>query len=138
MHLPYISTRDPWDCTLGFIGLILGPPVIYLGLSWIVGGLCPTVPQSLLPVVPPATEGTHPGLESGLLSAINDLFIFLALVWALCTVLNILTAIGTGNQRAHIRFRQGLETSAIAFSLAALALGVTALTQCISTGGGAI
>lgn len=138
MNIPYISTRAPWDCTLGLLGLIVASPVIYLGLSAVVGGFCGVSSGSLLPVLTTVTEGTYPQLQSGLLSAINHLFMFLTMIWAVSTVLATFAAISVGNEAARVRCRQGLELNAVASSLAALMFALAGLTECIATWGRAI
>ena len=95
MHLPYISTRHPWDPTLGFIGLIFGPPLLYFGCSWALSSFCTAATGGLLPGVVPIGADQYASLLRTLTS-----YIFFAgvVVWAISVPLTIfLTLFGANS-----------------------------------------
>lgn len=134
MQLPFVSARDPWDPTLGFIGLILGPPVIYFACSWALSNFC-TAAGGLLPGGVPVSAGPYEALLRILTSYI---FFAGAIVWAICTPLTILLTLFGANERRAVRIRGLIELNAIGACLMPLIVAVPEAIDCISKGGGAI
>lgn len=135
MQLPFVSARDPWDPTLGFIGLILGPPVVYFGCSWALSNFCTAAAGGLLPGVVPVSGDPYEALLRTLASYI---FFAGAIVWAICTPLTILLTLFGANERRAVRIRELIELNAIGACLMPLIVAVPEAIDFISTGGGAI
>lgn len=135
MQLPFVSTRDPWDPTLGFIGLILGPPVVYFACSWALSSFCTAAAGTLLPGVVPIGADQYASLLSTLTS-----YIFFAgvVVWAISVPLTIFLTLFGANERRTVRIRELIELSAISACLMPLIVAVPEAIACISKGGGAI
>lgn len=135
MQLPYISTRMPWDPTLGLIGLTFGPPLLYFGCSWALSAFCATATGGLLPGVVPAPADQ---VEALIGSVTSYTFFAGAVVWAISTPLIILSILFGANERRAVRNRELVEVNAVASSIFPLMVAVPEAIQCIFMGGAVI
>lgn len=135
MHFPYVSTRAPWDPTLGLLGLIFGPPVIYFACSWALSAGCGPAASGLLPSVVSSPADEHTQL---LLTATRYIFFMVAASWAICTPMFIVVSLFSGNETRAVRDREQTEMFAVVFSIYPLLGALPEAIECISKGGGAI
>lgn len=135
MHIPYISTRAPWDPTLGLVGLIFGPPVVYFACSWALSAGCAPAASGLLPGVVSAPADEHTQL---LLTATGYIFSLGLALWVLTMSMLLVISLFSANERRAVHVREWTEMFAVAFSIYPLVVALVEATACITKGGGAI